>query len=342
MPGMRGGAADPRVSVVIAAFQAHQTIERCLTALRAQTYRDFEVLLVDSSPGEETARIASRFPEVRLERSETRLYPHQARNRVTPDTRGALFVCLDADVYPRAEWLEGLVATFDARGGVIVGAIDCHGNGFRALGMHFCKFAKFLPAGPVRPIDTGPSANLLLAKADLLEVGGMKGRTYLADVLLGRALESIGRTLSFAPGAVVEHDHRQSVGAFLRERFERGKLYGAMRAGWLSSRRRIAIYFLASILPVRLVRIALLIGRDCAAARRLGALTLVWPLTLAGHVAWLAGESLAYAASLARPRVASDVAPGTARVPREESEKRRASRTNDALRPPVEHPQQRP
>lgn len=299
MPPM---SETPRVSVVIAAYQAHRTIERCLGALRAQNFRDCEVILVDSSPGDETARVAERFPEVRLERSETRLYPHEARNRGTPLARGELYVCLDADVYPRDNWLEELVAEYDAGGDVVVGAIDCHGHRLRDHGMHLAKFAKFLPSANVRRVDTGPTANLLVAKRDLLEIGGMRGQTYLADVLLGRALESIGRTLRFAPRAVVEHHHVQSFRAFLRERYERGRIFGTLRAGWLRSPLRITVYLLATITPVRLVRIAVLTARHCAAGGRLGVLALVWPVTLAGHAAWLAGESAAYARALLRPR----------------------------------------
>lgn len=290
----------PRVSVTIAAFNAHETLGRCLESLHAQTFRDFEVILVDSSPGDETARIASGFPEVRFERSASRLYPHEARNRAASLAQGTLLVSIDADVYPRPDWLMELVSEYDASAQVVVGAIACHGRRLRDLGMHFCKFAKFLPTGPVRVIDTGPTANLLVARADFERVGGMRGEQYLADVALGRALEASGKELRFAPRAVVDHHHTESIAAFLRERYVRGGMYGRLRTSWLTSRRSIALYLVVSILPIRLARIAVLTYRYCAAAGMTGSFLLTWPLALAGHAASLAGESVAYAGALFR------------------------------------------
>jgi hypothetical protein len=79
-------------------------------------------------------------------------------------------------------------------------------------------------------------------------------------------------------------------------------MFGRMRASWLTPRRSIALYLLVSALPVRLARIAALTYRDCARAKMTGALLRSSPLALAGHAAWLAGESLAYAGALLRVR----------------------------------------
>lgn len=289
----------PRVSVTIAAYEADATIARCLEAVRAQTFRDFEVLLVDSSPGDATAKIASDFPEVQFHHSAARLYPHEARNLAASHARGELLVSMDADVYPHANWLAELVREYDASHEVIVGAIACHGRRPRDLGMHFCKFAKFLPAGEPRAIDTAPTANLLVARADFERAGGLRGDRYIADVTLGRDLEALGRELRFAPRAVVEHHHTQTTRAFLRERFLRGRIFGNLRSTWVAP-RSIATLLVASVLPVRLARIAMLTLRYASNARMTGAFLLVAPLTLAGHVASLAGESVAYAGALLR------------------------------------------
>jgi GT2 family glycosyltransferase len=41
-------AAQPAVSVIIVLYNSADTIGRCLAALDAQTYRDFELILVDN------------------------------------------------------------------------------------------------------------------------------------------------------------------------------------------------------------------------------------------------------------------------------------------------------
>lgn len=291
--------SSPRVSVVIGAYDAAKTIGACLDALRRQTYRDFEVILVDSSPDDDTVRIVASHPEVVFEHSRARLYCHEARNRAIARARGELFACLDADVYPRPEWLAELVAAYDRTGEVIVGALACHGERLVERGIHLGKFAKFLPGGgPPRAIDTAPTANLLVARQDFERAGGLRGERYLADVNLGRALVDNGKQLLFIGTAVAEHHHTQSLAGFLRERFVRGAVYGTMRSGWLAGRSEIAAFLAASILPVRLMKIAAHVVADCIRGRQLGTLSMTFPIVLAGHAAWLAGEAVSYARAL--------------------------------------------
>ncbi|HSL82774.1 MAG TPA: glycosyltransferase family A protein, partial [Thermoanaerobaculia bacterium] len=125
-----GGPAPSglRVSVVIPAYLSHATIAGCLAALRLQDYRSFEVVVVDSSPDERTAREVRAFPEVRLVRSPLRLLPHAARNAGVAESRGELLVFTDPDVYARPEWLRDLVAAYGAAGQPVVGSISCHGR----------------------------------------------------------------------------------------------------------------------------------------------------------------------------------------------------------------------
>jgi glycosyltransferase involved in cell wall biosynthesis len=295
--------ATPRVSVVIGAYDTAETIAGCLEALRRQTYRDFEVVLIDSSSDEETVRIAAEFPEVVFEHSPSRLYCHEARNRAIARARGPLLACLDADVYPRPEWLAELVTAYDRTGEVIVGALICHGSRLRDRGIHLCKFAKFLPhdllpdAAP-RVIDTAPTANLLIAHDDLERAGGLRGERYLADVTLERALLANGKHLLFIGTAVAAHHHRQSFRAFLTERYVRGRLFGTMRSRWLSGRGEISLFLAASVLPVRLLKIAGHVLGHCLRGRQFGTLLVTFPIVLAGHAAWLAGESVSYARAL--------------------------------------------
>jgi glycosyltransferase involved in cell wall biosynthesis len=291
----------PRVSVVIGAYDTAETVAGCLQALRRQTYRAFEVILIDSSPDEETARIAAAFPEVVFEHSPTRLYCHEARNRAIALSRAPLLACLDADVYPGPEWLAELVAAYERTGEVIVGALGCHGSRLRDRGIHLCKFAKFLPGGVPRVIDTAPTASLLVARADFERAGGLRGGRYLADVTLGRALLAAGRQLLFVGTAVAAHHHTQSFRAFLSERYLRGALFGTMRSGWLSGRGEIALFLAASLLPVRLMKIAGHVLGHAIRGRQLAALLVTFPIVLAGHAAWLAGESVSYARALFSP-----------------------------------------
>jgi GT2 family glycosyltransferase len=312
IPGKRPGR--PRVSVIVPAYLSHETITSCLEALRHQDHESFEVVVVDSSPDERTARAVRRafppevFPELRFVRSWCRLLPHAARNLGVARSRGELLVFTDPDIYAPPGWLTRLVGAHDATGQPVVGALSCHGDRWLDRAVHLCKFSKWLPAGEPRPIDMSPTANMLLDRALFEAVGGFDGALMLGDALLSWRLLRHGATLWFEPGAGVDHHHLSTFGGFLRERYRRGVLFGDLRGAWeRHSRRRALVYLGVSLLPVRLARIGALVVRHCRAAGETGTLLATFPLVLLGHAASLLGESRAHLArALRRERPAAE------------------------------------
>ena len=296
--------SHPLVSVILPAYDSHATLAGCLAALERQTFRGFEVLVIDSGPDPTSERLAAeRFPWVRFERSARRLFPHAGRNRGVALARGELLVFTDPDIYAPPEWLERLVAAHQETGEPVVGALDCHGSRRLDRAIHLCKFSKWLPGGPPRPVDMGPTANLLVARRHFEEAGGMPGEDFQGDVVLSRRLQEAGRTLWFEPRAAVAHHHLQDFRGLLAERFGRGREFGLLRCSWLGERRgAIALYLLASVLPVRLARILGLVALHAARAGWTGRYLAALPVVAAGHAATLAGESATYARRLLAPR----------------------------------------
>lgn len=290
----------PALSVIIPAYDSHGTLAGCLEALRRQTFQDFETVVVDSGPdGTAEGMVPARFPWVRYVRVRHRLYPHAARNHGVEVSRGDLLVFTDPDIYAHPEWLERLLEAHRATGEVIVGALACHGGRWVDQGIHLCKFSKWLPGGPPRPVDMSPTANMLLSRRQFEDAGGLPGTDMLGDVTLSRSLHQNGRRLWFEPRAVVEHHHLQSVKDYLRERYTRGKMYGDLRVGWLAGRRGASLKYLAvTVLPVRLARILGLVALHAWRAGQTSRYAATLPLVAVGHGASLAGEAIAYARRL--------------------------------------------
>lgn len=293
-------AVRPLVSVIIPAYNSHDTIAGCLAALAGQTFQDFETIVVDSGPDGATERIAGEgFPHIRFERSACRLLPHAARNRGVELARGELLVFTDPDVYARPDWLERLVEAHRATGEVIVGSLLCHGGRWLDQGIHLCKFSKWLPGGAARPVDMSPTANMLISRRQFETAGGIPGDSMLGDVTLSRLLRQRGRRLWFEPRAAVEHHHLQDLAGFLRERYTRGKMFGGLRLGWLNRRRGPSFTYLAvTVLPVRLARILALVALHAWRAGQTDWYLATLPLVAAGHAASLAGEAVAYSRRL--------------------------------------------
>ncbi|MFH2107834.1 MAG: glycosyltransferase [Chrysiogenia bacterium] len=283
----------PRVSVMIAAYQSQQTIAGTLAALRRQTFKDFETIVVDSSPHEKVAAIVRRdFQEVVFEHSPQRLLPHAARNRGAALAQGALFVFSDPDVYPVPEWLELLCQRHDKEKGPVVGSIICHGRRWIDIGAHFVKFDQWLPVRGRTSTDLAPTANFLCPKEAYEQAGGLPADIMLGDAVFSWRLMERGYRLVFCPEAVVEHHHLGTLRDNLRERWRRGYEYAGLRAEmkwrW---RGRLRMALTLFILPLRLLKQTARSGENAWRCGSFFDFLWVLPLVLAGHGSWLLGES---------------------------------------------------
>ena len=103
----------PKVSVVIPAYNAARFIRQTLDSAAAQTFRDFEIIVVDDGSQDETAQIVESFGErVRLIRQPNGGVS-KARNVGMEQARGEYIAFLDADDLWEKSKLEQQVALLD-------------------------------------------------------------------------------------------------------------------------------------------------------------------------------------------------------------------------------------
>ncbi len=298
------------VSVIIPSYESHATLRATLESLRKQTFRDFETILIDSGPSDESARIAGEFPEVSYRHSERRLLPHDARNIGIGLARSDLLVFTDPDVVARPDWLEKLIAAHHVTPGPVAGAVAPLRTKWLESGTHLAKFDLWLPGGKSRTIAVAASVNFLCSRHLLEQAGGFDGSEMIGDTLLSWDLIRIGQTPQFAPDAVVYHDHRNSFSQLLGERFVRGADFGRLRAErekW-NFQRTLAV-LIVGVLPLRLVK---LVGRAFICSWRAGCAFDWWwtlPIIAASHAAWLAGENTEYWRRLQRFRARPEAKP---------------------------------
>jgi GT2 family glycosyltransferase len=107
-----------KVSVVIPAFDAENTVGGAISSALGQSYGDLEVVVVDDGSRDATGAIAASFPEpVRVVRQENGGVA-SARNRGIAEARGELIAFCDADDLLLPPHLEALVALHDRHGGI--------------------------------------------------------------------------------------------------------------------------------------------------------------------------------------------------------------------------------
>ncbi len=87
---------DPEISVIIPAHNSGDQLANALESVFAQTFRRFEVVVVDDGSTDDTPEIAGKFPRVRVIRQVCR-GPAAARNTGLAHSTAPLVAFLDAD-----------------------------------------------------------------------------------------------------------------------------------------------------------------------------------------------------------------------------------------------------
>jgi len=285
----------PRVSVIIPAYNSGKTIGACLKALYAQTWQDFETILVDSSREELTCQIVTRdFPQVKLIEHPQRLLPHAARNIGASQARGELLVFTDPDCCPRPDWLAQLVRACQAGHQIVTGSIEQDAGNWFQQGVHLCKFVWGLSGLPAREAWIATTANACYARSVWQAAGPFQGDIWCGDAVLSWRARACGHATWFEPRAVVVHElYHGNVRSLWKERFERGAEFARVRAefgNW--SRLRTGVYAVA--FPLAFLIVLARGMRDALAAGRGLDYLMTLHVSFVGQLAWCLGETRTY------------------------------------------------
>ncbi len=115
-PTVDARAGVPVISVVMAAYNGAGLIEETLASLTAQTFGDFEVIVVDDCSTDDTREVIRAWPDprVRLVVMAKNGGPVKARNRGFAEARGRYIAALDHDDICRPDRFARQVAYLDS------------------------------------------------------------------------------------------------------------------------------------------------------------------------------------------------------------------------------------
>jgi len=120
---MIGPLHFPLVSVIVVNWNGKHLLETCLGALAAQTFQDFELIVVDNGSSDGSAEwVALHYPGARLIRLEGNCGFSGGNNVGLRAARGEFVALLNNDVEAAPGWLEALLRTMAAH--PEVGACD--------------------------------------------------------------------------------------------------------------------------------------------------------------------------------------------------------------------------
>jgi cellulose synthase/poly-beta-1,6-N-acetylglucosamine synthase-like glycosyltransferase len=209
--------AAPKATVVVAAFNAASMLGECLSSLRELNYPDYETIVVDDGSTDSTSEIANQAG-VRAIRVEHKGLA-AARNAGVDAASGEIVAFIDADARADRDWLYHLVEAIKRRD-----AAAAAGPNFAPDPQSSRTAGMAAAPGLPREVRAGDDrlaqlcgCNMAITKAALLKVGGFDPMFTSAgdDVDLSWRLAALNETLAYAPGAVVIHERRATLDAYL-------------------------------------------------------------------------------------------------------------------------------
>lgn len=237
-------APAPAVSVLIVAWQSGRHLARCLEALERQSYRDFEVILVDNASTDGAVEALAPRPWLRIDRATENLGFAAGNNRAAALARGRYLVTLNPDAFAEPGWLAALVAAAGRhREAGSVGSVqlldsdpalfDGVGDPLHAVGAAW-RGGRLKPAHPVAESAVfGVCAAAALYRRDAFAAaGGFCERffCFYEDVDLAVRLRLAGWSAVVTPDAVVRHVGSASApSAFVLRHATRNRVWAYLR-----------------------------------------------------------------------------------------------------------------
>ena len=216
-----GKPSRPAVCVVVVVYESGPTLAECLAAMAAQTWRDYEVLLIDNASSDRVAQAAARAdPAIRLIENASNLGFAAAVNQGAKAATGRWLALLNPDAYANPDWLARLVAATEGNPAVHCFTsrqlmaedptrLDGLGDVMALAGYPFRGGYTHPNPGELAPgwVFSACGGAMLVDRALFLRIGGFDERLfcYCEDVDLGYRLRLIGEPTLLVPDAVVRH-----------------------------------------------------------------------------------------------------------------------------------------
>lgn len=280
------------VTIVVVNFNAGEHLPKCVAALKAQTFRDFEVVLVDNASDDDSiARARAEIaddPRFTVHELDANIGFAAGNNRGAANANGKWIATLNPDAFPQPNWLETLIAATRAHPDIAMfgsmqrmadnpDALDGAGDRYFVAGLPWrdrspARADRALAQGQTTFETFSPCAAAALYRLDVFrDAGGFDEAffCYVEDVDLGFRLRRRGHDCRQVTNAVVDH---VGGGAGGGQRSDFARYHGTRNLIWCF-RKNMPTALLVLLLPVHalalilLLCVALLQGSGPAVAR---------------------------------------------------------------------------
>jgi glycosyltransferase involved in cell wall biosynthesis len=194
--------ARPLISIVIPAHNEEQFLSETLRAIKTQTYKNFEVIVVDNNSTDATAQIAKAYGARVI--SESIKGVAAARQAGFMAAKGSIIASTDADTIVPHNWLSRISEKFESRPDIVAyGGLYSLYSGPLSARMAFPDIAYL--AWCIHRLTSGswslPGSNMAVRADAFKSIGGFNlGKDVMEDMDISRRLAKIG-------SVVLDHGH---------------------------------------------------------------------------------------------------------------------------------------
>lgn len=233
----------PKISILIPAFNEEKVISECLSSLVAQTFQDFEALIIDDASTDNTKSLIESFaaahPHKIILKEYGKVGPGRARNRAAKDATGEFLVFTDADCVATTTWLEEIVKGFDHESvGSTGGPHLAHPSStdfqlkvedFFSLTSFAGGFYKKNSDFRIRETSHNPLCNVAYRSEIFHRLNGFKEDLWPGeDVEMDLKVKDAGFKITYNPRAVVYHHRPETIQQFRKVMHAYGRSQGKM------------------------------------------------------------------------------------------------------------------
>ncbi len=282
---------NPKVAVIIPAYNEEDVIRDCLEGLKEQTYSNFKAHIIDDQSSDSTASIIREYAEKFPDRFELKQYgkvgPGRARNIVAKEVSAEILAFTDADAKPSPRWLEELLRGFERSDVGSVGGPQFampNSNSFqRRLESIFSKFRFFIDfhkgtfSKEIFETAHNPLCNVSYRRKLFEELKGFREDLFPGeDVEIDLRVKSKGYKILYNPEAIVHHHRPENIQRFRKVMFAYGRAQGELVR--LHGFKRMIQWFglFALILPIGALIALGVLQFFLPTIVLLGALTIAW------------------------------------------------------------------
>lgn len=208
-----------QVSVIIPAYNAAKTIKECLNAVFAQSFKNFEIVVVNDCSKDKTVEIVKEF-NVRIVNLKKNSGASISRNEGAKAAKSNTLVFLDSDCIVNKGWLKTLLDSFEKD---LVASVSQYSksmsNEFIAK---FCFHELGYRDKNLGELDSASSCNFICRKKDFFKIKGFTKDRYTEpaeDMDFFFRLSKLGK-IKFIDKARVGHYFRDNISGYLKQQKE--------------------------------------------------------------------------------------------------------------------------